>query len=262
MKNIYISSNLMWDASLEEMFQVVETYGLGGIEFWAQHMEAKDYDIEVCRNKLEQYQLACIVHGKSWDLNIASLNKEIRKTSLMEIKSSIDLAAKLGAKEVTIHPPRETIGGDRETCVKLAKQGLKELIAYGEENEINISLEIMENIPKELITNATELIEVMGEEYKRISYTLDLAHCESIEAFNILHDALYQVSKIHISNRQGNKLHTPLSKGDYNFYELMPLLESKKVPLVIEGFERGNEFKDLKENINLLKKIKEDLPCL
>lgn len=257
MKNIYISSSLMWDGRLEEIFSMAQGYQVGGIEFWAEQCSFNGYNSKICRTLSKEYGLECVLHSKSWDINIASLNKSIREASIGEIKASIDLALEIGANEVTIHPPRETVIGERDYYVNRAREGLEEIIEYAESQKTRISLEIMEKIPKELITSFEEFKEILGNMYKRISYTIDIAHCENKQDFETIYNQLPSVSKLHISNKQGKLLHTPLSQGDYDFMELFPYLEKKHIPMVIEGYERGKEFNILKENIQLIKKIKE-----
>ena len=41
MKQIFVSSTLLWNAGLEEMFQRVYDNGFDGIELWAQHFLQK-----------------------------------------------------------------------------------------------------------------------------------------------------------------------------------------------------------------------------
>ena len=47
MKQIFVSSTLLWNAGLEEMFQRVYDNGFDGIELWAQHFFAKGYDTQI-----------------------------------------------------------------------------------------------------------------------------------------------------------------------------------------------------------------------
>lgn len=249
----------MWDASIEEMFRWVAEYGFSGVELWVQHFDARDWETEAYMDKAIKYNIKTILHSYSWDLNFASLNKGIRAASLNEIKRAVDLAIALDAKEVTIHPPRETLSGERHFYISLARQGLKELLNYSKPRNIELSLEIMEKIPKELVTDLTSLKEITEAGGNSFAYTLDIAHCDNIEEFKILLEKVNPISKIHLSNKQGAKLHTKLSEGDYDFYEVFSILKNKKVPIVIEGFEKGKSFNTLKENINLIQRIKERL---
>lgn len=85
---------------------------LTGSNWWAQHAETKKLDLETIHRLKKELGLNIVVHAKSWDLNYAALNDAVRRASVEEIKSSVDLAVELGADEVTVHPPRYTLKED------------------------------------------------------------------------------------------------------------------------------------------------------
>ncbi len=101
----------MWDADAETLMRTAAGNGFDGIELWAQHAETKKLDLETIR-RLKELGLNLVIHAKSWDLNYAALNDAVRRASVEEIKSSVDLAVELGADEVTVHPPRYTLKED------------------------------------------------------------------------------------------------------------------------------------------------------
>lgn len=261
MKQIYISSTHMWNGTVEEMLKIAYQYELGGIELWAQQVEQNKYSIDKYISLAKEYHLNTTVHSKSWDLNFASLNEGIRLASIEEIKKSIRLAKQLHAKEITVHPPRETICGLKPIHLELAYQGLKQLYEYSCEMEVTLSLEIMEKIPKELVTSDISLGETTRDLYNKLSYTLDLAHCTNEDEFFAYLKKIPNISKLHISNKIGNKLHTLLSEGDYNFAELFPVLEKLNIPMVVEGFGDKEPYLGLIKNLNYIKKLKENKPC-
>ncbi len=261
MKQIYFSSTYMWNSSLEEIVKTAYKYGLGGIELWAQQVEYNQYCMEEYISLTNEYHLNTTIHSKSWDLNFASINEGIRRASIEEIKKSIRLAKQIRAKSVTVHPPRETICGLRPFHLELAYQGIKELYRYSCEMEIELSLEILEKIPKELITSAQSLYEVTRDLYDKLSYTLDIAHCTDTAEFFAYLKRIPRISKLHISNKMGNKLHTPLKRGDFNFSAIIPLLEKSDIPMVIEGFSNEAPYLDLLENLDFIKMLKEKELC-
>lgn len=258
MNQIFLSSTNMWSASLEDMMHLVQTFHLKGIELWAQQFESKKHSITEYLALSKAYQIDTIIHSTSWDLNFASLNESIRHASLKEIKKSILLAKQVQAKEVTIHPPRQTIGGMKQYHVELAYQGLRELYYFSEENGICLSLEIMEKKPKELITTDKELLEITRDLYDKFSYTLDLAHCENETEFIGYLNTIPHISKLHISNKIGYKLHTDLPNGDFNFTTIMPIINKLDIPMVLEGFHNEAPFIEVMDNLNFLKHVKEN----
>lgn len=251
---IYFSSTLMWDASIEEMFEQVITNNLAGIELWAQHVEAKQIDISSYRFLSRREKIQTIIHSKSWDLNFASMNREIRNASIREVKSSIDMASKIGAWEVTVHPPRMTTGQNEEEYAELAYEGICELDAYAKNQGIRISLEVMENIPREVAVSIEGMKKITKDRFHDFEYTVDLAHCDSEEIFWKLVTGLPNVSKIHVSNRMGNRLHMCLDEGDYDVVKIVREI-TKPLPVVMEGFDAGSRFEKINRNISYIKNI-------
>ena len=152
MTTVYISSTLMWSRSLEEIFDWTYKSGLDGIELWAQHFFCRNYSREEFCKLSALYPLRSCLHSASWDLNLASLNEGIREQSVKEVKRSIDLAADLGIREVTVHPGRKTIGADLADYAGLLRKSLRDILEHGERRQVDVSLEIMEKIPREFVT--------------------------------------------------------------------------------------------------------------
>ena len=50
MANIYLSSTLLWNGSMEEIFDMVFQSGLDGIELWSQHFFYRKFDIDEFEN--------------------------------------------------------------------------------------------------------------------------------------------------------------------------------------------------------------------
>ncbi len=245
----------MWNASVDQIIEIVNLYGIKGIELWDQQFETRNYQVKEYTKVAEQYGIDTIVHSKSWDLNFASLNKSIRQASVEEIKKSIILAEAVRATEVTVHPPRETFSGNKEYYYDIAYTSLREIYEFARLKGVEVSLEIMEKKTNELVTTDEELKVMVRDLYKEMTYTIDVAHCSSEEEFWRYFNRVENVSKIHISNKKGKKLHTKLSEGDFNFKDLILKLRQHKIPLVIEGYDGGNDFGVLKDNLEFMKKI-------
>lgn len=257
MKNIYFSSTLMWNAELSELFQTAYRMKADGIELWAQQFEYRNYNEKECLNLQKQYPLQIFIHSNSWDMNFASINRGIREASLNEIKRSIDLAARLHAPEITVHPPRETLCGNKSFYQEIAHQGLQEIFQYGRSAGVTVSLEIMEKIPKELMTTREAVSLLTRNLYREFSYTVDTAHCTDEKELEDFLQNLPNISKIHISNRKGSQYHTVLADGDFSFQTLWPILERRNLPMVVEGFDSTDQYTALQENMSYLEKLKE-----
>lgn len=237
MKQVLISSTLLWNLSLEEMFRCIYEQDLGGLEVWAQHFYCRGYDEkEYCR-LANKYPITTVVHSCSWDLNLSSVNEEIRRTSVKEVIASMAFAERIDAAEVTVHPGHMTMPFLRRESAAVMGESFREIADASYHMDMPVSLELMEKTKKEFVTDWEAMQEVTGDLFSFFSYTLDVAHCDSPgEALTLLQD-MPAVSKLHISNRRGRQYHTPLYDGDFDFDALLPELDAWKLPMVLEGYD-------------------------
>ena len=171
MKQIFVSSTLLWNAGLEEMFQRVYDNGFDGIELWAQQFFARGYDTQEYLRLQALYPLRTCVHSCSWDLNLASMNQGIREMSIKQVEASMRLAAELEAMELTVHPGHMTLPGRREESMKLLQDSLEQIGRLSDRIGVDVSLEIMEKIPKEFVTDAQSMEEAAGSRKKQFLYS-------------------------------------------------------------------------------------------
>lgn len=249
----FVASSLMWNFTEEEIFEYVAKNNLSGIEFWSQQIQNNNFTLDKINYLQEQYNLKVVLHGKSWDLNLASINENIRELSVKENLRDIDLAKEIGAAEVTIHPGRYSVCCDTESYYTYLRESFDQIIEYSILKNIPISVEIMEKIKKEFITDIKSLKKLMEDMFKDIYTTPDVSHCDSEEEIYYLLDNLANVSKVHISNRQKDMYHTDLMTGIFPMDKIITDIAKRKIPMVLEGMETGSATHFLDKNINYLK---------
>ncbi len=253
---IYISSTMMWNRCPEDMFDMTYRAGLDGIELWAQQFFSKGWRTEEYRRLSALYPLKTCVHSQSWDLNLASMNEGIRKQSVREVKRSVELADALGAWEVTVHPGRITLPGADMPYEDYLHESLREILEYAQRYRICISLEIMERASREFVTDMDGMKSVCRELFDDFSYTLDVAHCDRPE---VIWDTMdrwgSRISKIHVSNRKGGRLHTLLEDGDYPMDEILSRLSRRGLPMVMEGLDASPESEGAHRNFSFIHSI-------
>ena len=115
----YISSTLLWGLAPEKWFELASTYGLEGLEIWTQQLISENISPERIRQLKEETGLSLTVHDYSWDLNLISLSKPMRHGAMKMIRHGIDMAARMEADQITIHPGREGLLKCRRRCVYL-----------------------------------------------------------------------------------------------------------------------------------------------
>ena len=103
--NIYVSTTFAPDQSLLiEALNKCRSSGIDSIEIGSNHCYEDNY------NYLNELPFNYLMHNyfpipkKSFVLNVASFNDEIRLTSLDHIKKAINLSSEIGARLYTFHP--------------------------------------------------------------------------------------------------------------------------------------------------------------
>jgi sugar phosphate isomerase/epimerase len=242
MKIIAMSSACLWGTELPEIIHFAGLAGFGGLEVWTEQL-GPGQKAAFVRRLAEDRGLSLFAHAASWDLNLCSHNKALRNTSMEETKRSIDLACELGAENITVHPGR--MGSpvfDQAFYLESMTESLAEICRYASKTGMAVSLELMEKIHREFVTSP----DVMNRLLNAVSplpcaVTLDSAHLDSAEMFFEYFSALPQTDKIHLSNRRGNKCHTPVFNGDIDMTGILELLGAKNLPVVIEGAGSSRE---------------------
>lgn len=255
MSNVFFSSTLMWNGSLKQMFRTAKENGFAGMEIWAQHFEAKNFSEDECRRLAAACGMKLVVHAPSWDVNLASMSKTLRRASVEETERAIDFALRIGAGEMTLHPGQASPPAEKEASYGPMSESLCELHGYALSRNLEISLEVMEKIPIMLTYSEDTMKRATGDLFKMFSYTVDAAHCDREEEIFVLLDLLPRVSKVHISNRSGARLHTPLSAGDHDFTRIIPVLYGMGIPVVIEGIDVKPDFPRLRSEVSFISQV-------
>lgn len=249
----YGSSTLLWGHSCEYIFDRFASAGLEGVELWAEQLWHEKWSAREVYENAKSHGLDLTLHAASWDLNISSLNKGIRKQSIKEIKNSLELAQMLNISNVTMHPGRLTLNDDWEQFhIEVLQESLDELEAFAIELGITISLELMEFVKKEFITSAPSLNNLVDHRSEFMMTTFDVAHSPLwLDPKKILKE-LHKVNKIHLSDSTNEKFHVPLGEGSIDIPPVMKLIEKFQVPIVIEGYDFLEEGKIFEKNIQYL----------
>lgn len=258
---IFFSSTLMWQGTLEQMFRMAAENGFSGMEIWIQHFEAKNHSVEKYLRYSNMYEMENFIHAHSWDVNLASISEPVRQASLEETRKAVDFALLTGSGEVTVHPGHASHPQEKGSSWDRLYDSLSQIHEYASLRGIRISLEVMEKLPSMLAWSLETMQMATRDLFESFSYTVDAAHCDSEEELFYLLKALPDVSKIHISNRSGFQLHTPLFRGDHDFSSLLPRLKATGIPLVVEGLDTDRNFEVLPLTIRFMEEISESSPC-
>lgn len=253
--NLYASSTLLWGYSFPHICDRLAESGFQGIELWVEQFWHERFTAENVIETLHQTGLELSMHSASWDLNLCSLNDGIRAQSIVEVVRSMELAHKLGASSLTIHPGRQTIRNHWQAWhIEQLHRSLDEIEKVAEQLKIIVSIELMEAIHKEFITTPDQLNRLVANRNEYIRTTFDIAHVDldqsPVEWMKVQH----RIDKVHLSDATRSTYHVPLGEGAIAMEEVLDALRSFENPIVIEGLDFRESNRILERNVNYLLK--------
>lgn len=246
---IGVSTLALFPMSIENILDYIESIKIGYVEII---MEYPYHEID--SDLINSYDLKTSVHSPLSDINIASLNESIRKASVREIKDSIDLASKIDASVVVVHPGhmafliREFKGELMQSSLKSLKECLKHAGEYG----INLCVENMPEMDGMICKSLEELYELTQK--TGVSIALDVGHAHSM-GLSIDEMLKYDnIGHIHLSDNDGSfDNHDAIGSKNIDFKSLFKGLRRIKFDgvCVIE-VKKQNE---ILESLDYIKKL-------
>lgn len=235
---VYASSTLFWGCEFEDICRTVAELQLEGIELWAEQVWYQKWAVNEMDRLIKQYDLKTTLHAASWDLNLCSLNQGIYVQSIKEIERSFALAASLRAYNVTVHPGRRTL---TQEWIAWHRHRMEAALTIIEElaqlYDIVVSLELMEPADREFVFLPQVMNEIVEPFSESIMTTFDAAHTPLQSSPLLYYKELDRVNKIHLSDAAPNRYHLQLGKGELAIEPLLKELESRDLPVVLEGYD-------------------------
>jgi sugar phosphate isomerase/epimerase len=205
-------------------------------EIIAEGMHAMPEIRKDIRRAKESYDLEFAVHAPFSDLNIASLNPQIRENSMAQIFKAIRICNDLDIRLVTLHPGHKSPLGAYflDRIKETNKKSLIEIDRAGEEYGVVLALE---NIPKmwvSLCSNAQEMKELIEGTNLKICFDVGHAHISgAIDGFLELKEDFVN---LHLHDNNGDKdKHLVLGEGNIDLKEILKELKGYEEDFVIES---------------------------
>jgi len=178
--------------NVKHLFDAIETlkeYDIYFVEFYY-----KGNDKKVVREYLINHNIKSIYLGamaaKQKNLNLSSLNKELREKSVQEMKKCIDDAYFFGSNAILVNSGRCPDDGENNVAYEYLKKSLKELLKYIDKEvkdyKLNLTLEPGDAKVDSfsLIGNtdlAIKLVQEIRSEYKNFGLTMDTSHLRQLD---------------------------------------------------------------------------------
>ena len=209
--------------TLEETLEFIESLGIEYAEIVHQYPHDK-VDIE----SLESFNLKYSIHAPFMDVNIAALQEKSRLNSIEQIKSSIDLANRIDAEAVVVHPGLATFLANKyflDTVYRFADESIKELGDYGRDLGVLTTIENMPGFDGMLYQNMKDLNELL--ESLDMSMTLDIGHANHVgySPDGMIFDS---IKHIHMHDNFGDDdAHLSFGEGSIDLKGIVHRLEEK-----------------------------------
>ncbi len=224
----------------------------GGIEY-CEVINEYPYH-QITKDIVDSFNIKISVHSPLSDINIASYNESMQRSSVLQIKKSIDLAASLDPHLVVVHPGHIPILGKKfeSKILENSVKSLRECHRYAEDNGVMLCIENMPDIEGLLFKDVNQLYDVAEELDTHV--TLDVGHANNMK-FSIkemLNSS--RIKHIHLSDNDGSfDNHDALGSSGIDFKSLFKELEKIGYQDILVVEVKDSEA--LSESLNYLKSV-------
>ncbi len=234
--------------SLENTLEFIESLGIEYAELVHQ-FPSENIDVEI----LESFNLKYSIHSPFMDVNIAAVQEKSRLNSVEQIKDSIDLANRINAEAVVVHPGLASFLAKKyflDKVYEYSNESIKELGEYGKDLGVLTTIENMPIFDAMIYHNIEDLNDLLTS--LDMSMTLDIGH--AVHA-GYSEDEMYfdSIKHIHIHDNFGDDdSHHALGEGSIDLNHIVNTLENKNYDgiYIIEV----NDYDSIKKSYEYMKK--------
>jgi len=190
--------------------KTLKDYDIYSVEFYY-----KGNDKKAIREYLVNYNINSFYLGamatKQRNLNLSSLNKELREKSIQEMKKCIEDAYFYGSTAILVNSGRRTDNEEDEIAYEYFKKSLEELLEYidgkAKDYKLYLTLEPGDTGVDSfsLVGNtdlAIKLVQEIREKYRNFGLTMDTSHLRQLDEnpLDSIKKAFPYCNHIHLAN--------------------------------------------------------------
>jgi sugar phosphate isomerase/epimerase len=196
---IGVSTLAFYPQPLTEVLKFVEDLDVGYCEV------INEYPHDSLEKELlDSYDLQISVHAPLSDINLASHNQAIRKSSLAQIKNSMDIANNIDSKVVVVHPGYMPILGRKikDKIFQYNRNSLKECSDYAQDLGVKMCVENMPDIEDLLYKDLEELKNLVLDIDAHMTLDVGHAHNNQFTVEDMLKSP--RIEHIHLHDNDGS----------------------------------------------------------
>ena len=224
---------------LRKFEDVLEEVTKAGFKLWEILADA-EHSMDIVVPKLEKlapsYDVRFQLHAPMSDVNVASVNPQIRAASVQELERALKLSSKIGVKTVTVHPGYfgPLTFGDNKTVVRMSATYLKPVVQTARDLGMDIVVENMPNINVAICTTAAEtwaLADMLG-----VGTCFDIGHANTTGQMTEFLSKPGIVHNIHAHDNIGKfDEHRTIGDGNIDFKRFAAAFKGYKHNIIIEA---------------------------
>ncbi len=206
--------------SLEDSLEFIDGLGIGYVELLHQYPNE-----EISTDVLSVFDLDYTIHAPFMDVNIAALGRSSRENSLSQIMGSIDLANRIDAKAVVVHPGLiPFLARDYpEKIYNVCEESARKISEYSHDFGVNTTIENMPNFESMIFQDVSLLNDLVVS--ADLGMTLDIGHANHCK---ISPEDMYfdSIKHIHIHDNLGDDdSHLALGEGSINLNHIIDIFQ-------------------------------------
>ena len=247
-----------------EFLDLADSLNLSWVEFkyeepLSSRGSSRQYDR--IRNKAESLGIGLSMHTSFVGLNIASLARDERNSSLHKVQNSITAAAEMGIGLATLHPGHLSQSDYSDQNWEESKlfniESINTLLEFAQEKDVVLCLENGNAFKKSQVKHGLHpgsLKEIADSVEGELSYTVDFGHglyLSQNPSYLVSELGVDKVKLTHLHSNSGlADTHSPLHTGTIALESILNryLVEGWTMPLSIE---MKNE-QDLRDSVNCI----------
>jgi sugar phosphate isomerase/epimerase len=238
---VLLSAPLLWAHDPADVLDAAVEFGYDGVEVWAYHLLRDRADPAALGEAARRRGLALVLHALSWDLNLTSALDGIRRASLEALRTSVAMAAGLGARLVVMHPGRTTAPyDDPEVYWPGLVAAVREVADEAAAHELAVGVEHMEPRQGEFVITPTHANRLVREvDRANVGTVVDVAHIPWGEDEVAFIGQIERLVHVHLSDADETRLHLPLGQGGRDLARILAGLRGYRGAIALEGFSLG-----------------------